>query len=57
MLYLQKTPKFRWSIDQMAILHPVDIDELPYHQEESRFDPETEEKIQSAIDEVCMANF
>ncbi|XP_072014545.1 uncharacterized protein [Amphiura filiformis] len=47
---VKKTPKFRWSIDQMAILHPVEIEELPYQQEDSKLDADTEEKIQAAID-------
>ena len=36
----------------MAILHPVEIEELPYQQEDSKLDEETEGKIQAAIDQV-----
>ncbi|KAK6190410.1 hypothetical protein SNE40_002289 [Patella caerulea] len=48
-----RAPKpFRWSIDQMAALHPADIDEMPHHQ--NRYvspDREMEERAQKAIDD------
>ncbi|XP_013410699.1 protein aurora borealis [Lingula anatina] len=55
----EKEPKpFRWSIDQLAILHPADIEELPLQQDTmSTFhDPELEDTAQKAIDTFFSTN-
>ncbi|XP_071956823.1 protein aurora borealis-like [Antedon mediterranea] len=45
----KKSPKFRWSIDQLAILKPADIDETP--QQDTNLDQDTEQRLQQAIDQ------
>ncbi|XP_063846275.1 uncharacterized protein LOC135092048 isoform X1 [Scylla paramamosain] len=47
----QKTDiNFRWSIDQMAALQPVNIETSPFMQVETFVDPEYERRAQDAID-------
>ncbi|XP_038053392.1 protein aurora borealis-like isoform X2 [Patiria miniata] len=46
----KKSSLFRWSIDQLAILHPADIDEHAL-QQESTLDSDTEERAQLAIEQ------
>ncbi|XP_045125185.1 uncharacterized protein LOC123512708 isoform X3 [Portunus trituberculatus] len=47
----QKTDmNFRWSIDQMATLEPVNIETSPFMQVETFVDPEYERQAQDAID-------
>ncbi|XP_074660458.1 uncharacterized protein LOC141912927 [Tubulanus polymorphus] len=50
--------KFRWSIDQQALLHPADIDEMPHHQLNliSVDDENTEYMAQQAIDTFFTSN-
>ncbi|NXP50977.1 BORA protein, partial [Heliornis fulica] len=48
--------KFRWSIDQLALINPVEIDSEDVHRQamclsRARIDKETEEKMQRAIEE------
>ncbi|XP_033102632.1 protein aurora borealis-like [Anneissia japonica] len=50
----KKPSKFRWSIDQMAILHPADIDETP--QQDTQVDQDAEQRIQEAIDKFFSQN-
>ncbi|XP_045624153.2 uncharacterized protein bora [Procambarus clarkii] len=42
--------KFRWSIDQLALLHPANIETSPFNQAEMVIDPDYERKAQDAID-------
>ena len=42
--------KFRWSIDQMAELQPVNIETSPFNQMEAVQDPDYEKRVQDAID-------
>ncbi|XP_022087025.1 protein aurora borealis-like isoform X2 [Acanthaster planci] len=46
----KKSSLFRWSIDQLAILHPADIDEHAV-QQESTLDSDMEERAQQAIEQ------
>lgn len=41
---------FRWSIDQMATLQPVNIETSPFTQLDAVVDPDYERKAQDAID-------
>lgn len=47
----KKKNGFRWSIDQMSMLFPADIDELPQQQETSLLSKEKEEQVQEAINQ------
>nr|XP_053655736.1 uncharacterized protein LOC128704651 [Cherax quadricarinatus]XP_053655737.1 uncharacterized protein LOC128704651 [Cherax quadricarinatus]XP_053655738.1 uncharacterized protein LOC128704651 [Cherax quadricarinatus]XP_053655739.1 uncharacterized protein LOC128704651 [Cherax quadricarinatus]XP_053655740.1 uncharacterized protein LOC128704651 [Cherax quadricarinatus] len=42
--------KFRWSIDQLALLHPVNIETSPFNQADVVIDPDYERQAQDAID-------
>ncbi|XP_064095958.1 uncharacterized protein LOC135207931 [Macrobrachium nipponense] len=41
---------FKWSIDELALLKPVNIETSPYNQSEILTDPEYESQAQAAID-------
>ncbi|XP_072182177.1 uncharacterized protein [Diadema setosum] len=45
----KKDNDFRWSIDQMSLLFPADIDERPLQQETSILTKEKEQQVQEAI--------
>ncbi|XP_064603341.1 protein aurora borealis-like [Liolophura sinensis] len=48
---------FRWTIDQLAILHPADIDEMSCEDSlRTRFDKEVEETAQRAISDFFAKN-
>ncbi|XP_041467030.1 uncharacterized protein LOC121417404 [Lytechinus variegatus] len=47
----KKKSGFRWSIDQMSLLFPADIDELPQQQDASFIPKEKEEQVQQAINQ------
>ncbi|XP_030836827.1 uncharacterized protein LOC100892267 [Strongylocentrotus purpuratus] len=47
----KKKSGFRWSIDQMSLLYPADIDELPQQQDASFIPKEKEEQVQEAINQ------
>nr|XP_054757391.1 protein aurora borealis-like [Lytechinus pictus] len=47
----KKMSGFRWSIDQMSLLFPADIDELPQQQDASFIPKEKEEQVQQAINQ------
>ncbi|KAG7173004.1 aurora borealis-like [Homarus americanus] len=42
--------KFRWSIDQLAVLHPANIETSPFNQADILTDPDYERQAQDAID-------
>ncbi|XP_068249396.1 uncharacterized protein bora [Palaemon carinicauda] len=42
--------KFQWSIDELALLKPANIETSPYNQSEGSTDPEYEIQAQAAID-------
>lgn len=41
---------FHWSIDQLAVLHPANIETSPYNQADIQHDPDYERQAQDAID-------
>lgn len=43
---------FHWSIDQLAVLHPANIETSPYNQADIQHDPDYERQAQDAIDRL-----
>ncbi|KAL6257461.1 hypothetical protein P5V15_011032 [Pogonomyrmex californicus] len=52
---MRQSPEFTWSIDELAIMQPVRIEESPMQQVHSP-DPELEVKAQAAIDRFFKQN-
>lgn len=42
--------KFRWSIDQLAVLQPANIETSPFNQADAVIDPDYEREAQDSID-------